>query len=93
MNLLLNEHLLNESPPTARPFCQLYRKLLFVSFIGNFGGLLGMWLGISVMEIFDDIYKLSNKLIMMMAKSHEKKNKLFIQSNINFINLSNFNSN
>ena len=66
-------------------FVSYIPETTFVSFIGNFGGLLGMWLGISVMEIFDDFYK----LIMTIARSYVNRNKLFIQRN-NFININNF---
>ena len=69
-------------------FVSYIPETTFVSFIGNFGGLLGMWLGISFMAIFDDIYKLSNKLIMMVARSHENRNRLFVQPNI-IININN----
>ena len=74
-------------------FVSYIPETTFVSFIGNFGGLLGMWLGISFMAIFDDIYKLSNKLIRIIAKSHENRNRLFIRPNINLININNRNNN
>ena len=56
----------------------------FVSFVGNFGGLLGMWLGINALIIFDNVYKLTNRVIKAIGKTDQDKNKLFIQHNINY---------
>ena len=34
----------------------------FISFLCNFGGLLGMWLGLSLYELFNDIFSLMTKI-------------------------------
>ena len=58
----------------------------FISFISNFGGLLGMWLGISVIMIFENIFNLFKQIIGKF--SEPKPGNLFIQiiqnQNINF---------
>ena len=58
----------------------------FISFISNFGGLLGMWLGISVILIFENIFNLFKQIIGKFSKP--KPGNLFIQiiqnQNINF---------
>ena len=49
----------------------------FISFISNFGGLLGMWLGVSVILILENIFQLLKRLIEHFSKP--KHTKLFIQ--------------
>ena len=54
----------------------------FISFISNFGGLLGMWLGISVIVIFENIF---NSLKRMKEHfSRPKTTNFFMQNNIQF---------
>ena len=38
-------------------------EITFISFVCNFGGLMGMWLGISILVIFDDVCKAIGLLI------------------------------
>ena len=38
-------------------------EITFISFVCNFGGLIGMWLGISILVIFDDVCKAISLLI------------------------------
>ena len=56
----------------------------FITFVGNFGGLLGMWLGINALIIFDNVYKLAKRVIKAIGKTDEHQTKIFIQRNINY---------
>ena len=67
-------------------FISYVPETTFITFIGNFGGLLGMWLGISVITIFDDVFNLFKNLLMTIKSSHAKKKKLFVQPNIYLMN-------
>ena len=67
-------------------FISYVPETTFITFIGNFGGLLGMWLGISVITIFHDVFNLFKNLLMTIKSSHAKKKKLFVQSNIYLMN-------
>ena len=67
-------------------FVSYIPETTFVSFVGNFGGLLGMWLGISVISIFDDVFNLFNNLLTTIKRSRAKKKKLFVQRNIYLMN-------
>ena len=58
----------------------------FITFVGNFGGLLGMWLGLNVLVIFDNLFSLSNRIIMAIGKNKQSRNRAFIQRNKFFIN-------
>ena len=40
-----------------------YPEITFIGFISNFGGLLGLWLGLNVLTIFDDVLKIIQFLI------------------------------
>ena len=44
-------------------FIQHKPETTFVSFVGNFGGLLGMWLGLSVFSISNDMFAISKTII------------------------------
>ena len=66
----------------------------FISFVGTFGGLLGMWLGINGLMIFDIAYKFMKRIIIWFGKSNEHDKILFIQRNRylrnpNFIQINN----
>ena len=61
-------------------------EITFVSFIGNFGGLLGMWLGFNALMIFDIAYKIIKRIIKIIGKTDEEDNRLFIQRNQYLIN-------
>ena len=39
-------------------------EMTFMSFVCNFGGLLGMWLGISILLVFEEICKTISKLLL-----------------------------
>lgn len=45
----------------------------FISFISNFGGLLGMWLGVSVLFIFDNMFKLVARIFQTMNKQQNER--------------------
>ena len=62
----------------------------FISFVGNFGGLLGMWLGVNAWIMFDTFYMLTHKIIKAIGKKDIQQNKIFIQRN-NYYNLRNTN--
>ena len=61
----------------------------FVAFVGNFGGLLGMWLRLSSLMIFDIAYKIIEQIIISFGKSDKQENILIVQSNKYSINLRN----
>ena len=55
--------------------------LTFISFVGNFGGLLGMWLGINAIMIFDDAFKLTIKVMAIIRQNKHFKNS-YVQNNL-----------
>ena len=57
-------------------YLQHLPETTFISFISNFGGLLGMWMGISVIVIFENIFSISK----LIRKYYPKNQKVFIQS-------------
>ena len=61
----------------------------FISFVGNFGGLLGMWLGINGLMIFDIVYKTMKRIIIWFGKSDDHDKIFIIQRNRFSINLRN----
>ena len=56
-------------------------EMTFISFVSNFGGLLGMWLGISVILIFENTFQLMKPLFEHFTKP--KPTNLFIQNTQN----------
>ena len=53
-------------------------EVTFVMFIGNFGGLLGMWLGLSILAMFDSI----NSLVCIFVQQRKMTNITVINNNI-----------
>ena len=63
-------------------------EVTLISFISNFGGLLGMWLGLSVLIIFERFRLVFNHLVQNFYQTNSN-NLLFINytnSNINYTN-------
>ena len=60
-------------------FVQHVPETSFISFISNFGGLLGMWLGINVLVIFSQIYSIGTKILDSMK--NQQNNQLLFQTN------------
>ena len=48
-------------------------EMSFISFVSNFGGLLGMWLGLSVLIIFDNIFSFTKRIIKAIGKRDNDK--------------------
>ena len=53
-------------------------EMTLMSFVCNFGGLLGMWLGFSVLSISKDIFKSLRRLTIF------NQGNTFITNNVNF---------
>ena len=53
-------------------------KITFVSYGSNFGGLMGMWLGLSLLDIFNYFY---NKVSMIFQKSRETNTSINLNIN------------
>ena len=47
--------------------------MTFISFMSNFGGLLGMWLGLSVLIIFENAHSILSYLLNYFSKLKSKK--------------------
>ena len=60
-------------------------EMTIISFISNFGGLLGIWLGISVFLIFENCYSISKYLLDYFFKLKSRK-LVFIPLHFNYIN-------
>ena len=60
-------------------------EMTLITFISNFGGLLGMWFGISVLMIFDKLFNVSK--IINNYISRRKPRKIFINRHYIYNNL------
>ena len=49
-------------------------EITFIAFICNFGGLLGMWLGLSIWAVFDDITKRFTYLVYKIGDTSQTNN-------------------
>ena len=69
--------------PSRLPTIQIkyLSQITFISFVCNFGGLLGMWLGLSFLRIFENLRKYFTKIIV---------NNIFSNNNFN-LNVFNIN--
>ena len=63
-------------------------EITFISFISNFGGLLGMWLGMSVLLICKNIQLVFNHFHNLMSKP-KSNNLIFKRTSHNLINQNN----
>ena len=48
-------------------FIEYMAETTFISFICNFGGLLGMWLGVSILSISQDLFEFTKFIIIKLS--------------------------
>ena len=63
--------------PSRLPTVQInyLPKITFISFVCNFGGLLGMWLGMSFLTVLNEVVNAFDKFISMKINEKFKDNK------------------
>ena len=64
-------------------------EMTFIAFVSNFGGLLGMWLGMSALIIFDNILWFTKRVFKAISKSDNSSKVFIIQNNLATMNVNN----
>ena len=67
-------------------------EMTFIAFVSNFGGLLGMWLGMSALIIFDNILSFTKRIIKTIGSDNSGK-VIIIHNNLATMNVNNTNVN
>ena len=64
-------------------------EMTFIAFVSNFGGLLGMWLGMSALIIFDNILSFTKRIIKAISRNDDSSRVFIIQNNLATMNVNN----